>query len=82
MGNGNGNGNGDGGFSIKGSANSQGFSIKGRAGDVRELFPDRFATGGSGAGGGGRGGNAGKELFDQPVRSVRGSRKTAGDLFD
>lgn len=73
------NNNGDGGFSIKGSA-SQGFSIKGRAGDVKELFPDRFATGG-GSGSSGRGGNAGKELFDQPVRA-RGPRQKAGDLFD
>lgn len=73
------NNNGDGGFSIKGSA-SQGFSIKGRAGDVKELFPDRFATGGGG-GSSGRVGNAGKELFDQPVRA-RGPRQKAGDLFD
>lgn len=63
------------GFTIKGSAN-QGMSIKGRAGDVKELFPDRFSTGN-----GGRGGNAGKELFDQPVRA-RGPRQRAGDLFD
>ncbi|KAK5957396.1 hypothetical protein OHC33_001770 [Knufia fluminis] len=63
------------GFSIKGSAN-QGMSIKGRAGDVKELFPDRFSTGN-----GGRGGNRGKELFDQPVRA-RGPRQRAGDLFD
>ncbi|KAK5106228.1 hypothetical protein LTS08_000346 [Lithohypha guttulata] len=67
----NGNGNG---FSIKGSA-SQGMSIKGRADNVKELFPDRFSTGA----GGGR--NAGKELFDQPVR-IRGARQRAGDLFD
>lgn len=78
--NGNGNGNGDGGFSIKGSA-SQGFSIKGRAGgDVKELFPDRFAAG-TGTGSGGRSGNKGKELFDQPVRA-RGPRQKAGDLFE
>jgi len=63
------------GFSIKGSAN-QGMSIKGRAGDVKELFPDRFSTGNSG-----RGGNAGKELFDQPVRA-RVPRQRADDLFD
>lgn len=63
------------GFSIKGSA-TQGMSIKGRAGDVKELFPDRFSTG-SGA----RGANAGKELFDQPLRA-RGPRQRAGDLFD
>lgn len=66
--------NNDGGFSIKGSA-SQGISIKGRAGDVKELFPDRFTSGV------GRSGNAGKELFDQPVRP-RGPRQRAGDLFD
>lgn len=66
--------NGGDGFSIKGSA-SQGMSIKGRAGDVKELFPDRFASGT------GRSGNAGKELFNQPVRS-RGPRQKAGDLFD
>jgi len=65
------------GFSIKGSA-SQGMSIKGRA-DVKELFPDRFSTG-TGTGNGGKR-NAGKELFDQPVRS-RGPRQRAGDLFD
>lgn len=63
----------DGGFSIKGSA-TQGMSIKGRAGDVKELFPDRFSSGG-------RGVNAGKELFDQPIRN-RVSRQRAGDLFD
>ena len=63
------------GFSIKGSA-SQGMSIKGTA--VKELFPDRFS---SGTGAGAKRGNAGKELFDQPVR-IRGARQRAGDLFD
>lgn len=67
----------NGGLTIKGSA-SQGMSIKGRA-DVKELFPDRFSTGNATASGGKR--NAGKELFDQPVRA-RGPRQKAGDLFD
>ena len=66
------NGNGAG-FSIKGSA-SQGMSIKGTA--VKELFPERFSSGA-----GAKRGNAGKELFDQPVR-IRGARQRAGDLFD
>ena len=68
------NGNGSSGSSIKGSA-SQGMSIKGRADNVKELFPDRFSSGVGGRG------NAGKELFDQPVRA-RPMRQKAGDLFD
>lgn len=64
-GNGNGNGNG---FNIKGSG---GLSIKGRA-DVKELFPGQYDR---------SDGNAGKELFDQPVRERR-QRRQARDLFD
>lgn len=60
------------GFSIKGSA-SHGMSIKGRADNVKELFPDRFASGSR---------NVGKELFDQPVRAKTGRRNRATDLFD
>lgn len=65
----------NGGFSIKGTA-SQGFSIKGRADAqaVKELFPEQYSQSS-------RGMNAGKELFDQPVRN-RGPRQRAGDLFD
>ena len=60
------------GLSIKGSAgqSSGGLSIKGRA-DVKELFPDRYNSNK----------NAGRELFDQPVRERR-LRQTARDLFD
>lgn len=61
-----GNGNG---FNIKGSG---GLSIKGRA-DVKDLFPSQYDRSG--------GGNAGKELFDQPVRERR-QRRQARDLFD
>ena len=63
------NGNGSGGLNIRGAADqglsikgSGGFSIKGRAADVKELFPDQYAQGAT---------NAGKELFDQPVRERR-----------
>ena len=54
------------GMSIKGSADSGlsikghgGLSIKGRALEVKELFPDRYKK------------NEGKELFDEPVREKR-----------
>jgi hypothetical protein len=56
----------DQGFSIKGQG---GISIKGRALEVKELFPDQYKK------------NEGKELFDQPVREKR-VRHRAGDLFD
>lgn len=57
------------GLNIRGSAGEQGisikgaggFSIKGRAAEPKELFPDQY---------GGKG-NAGKELFDAPVRERR-----------
>jgi len=58
----------DQGFSIKGSG---GLSIKGRATEVKELFPQQYS----------REGNRGKELFDSPVRQ-KGRRQRAGDLFD
>lgn len=60
------------GLSIKGSAGqgSGGISIKGRA-EVKELFPDRYNANK----------NAGRELFDEPVRERR-VRQTARDLFD
>lgn len=66
------------GMSIKGSANHAdglsikghgGLSIKGRASEVKELFPERYKK------------NEGKELFDEPVREKR-VRRRAGDLFD
>lgn len=60
------------GISIKGSANgggSGGLSIKGRADQVKELFPNQYNS------------NAGRELFDEPVRN-RPTRRRAGDLFD
>ncbi|KIW87649.1 uncharacterized protein Z519_11623 [Cladophialophora bantiana CBS 173.52] len=61
---------GAGGFSIKGSG---GLSIKGRALEVKELFPNQYnRTSGR---------NEGKELFDEPVREKR-VRRRAGDLFD
>ena len=66
-----------GGLNIKGSSQGMtikghgGFSIKGRALEVKELFPERYK----------RGGNEGKELFDEPVREKR-VRHRAGDLFD
>lgn len=58
----------DGGLNIRGSAEQQGisikgaggFSIKGRAAEPKELFPDQYGKG-----------NAGKELFEQPVRDKR-----------
>jgi hypothetical protein len=57
-----------GGVSIRGSAEQKGisikgaggFSIKGRAAEPKELFPDQYGKA-----------NAGKELFDQPVRDKR-----------
>jgi hypothetical protein len=57
-----------GGLNIRGSAEQQGisikgaggFSIKGRAAEPKELFPDQYGKA-----------NAGKELFDQPVRDKR-----------
>ena len=73
-----------GGLSIKGSAGgagglaikgSGGLSIKGRALEVKELFPNQYSR----ANGGAR--NEGKELFDAPVREKR-VRRRAGDLFD
>jgi hypothetical protein len=58
------------GLSIKGTANgSGGLSIKGRADQVKELFPNQYGS------------NAGRELFDEPVRAKQ-SRRRAGDLFD
>lgn len=58
------------GINIKGTANgSGGLSIKGRADQVKELFPERYSN------------NAGRELFDEPVRA-RPARRRAGDLFD
>ena len=54
------------GLSIKGRS---GLSIKGRAMEAKELFPDRYKK------------NEGKELFDEPVREKR-VRHRAGDLFD
>jgi Nuclear cap-binding protein subunit 3 len=56
------------GLNIRGSADQQGisikgaggFSIKGRAAEPKELFPDQYGKG-----------NAGKELFDAPVRERR-----------
>ena len=65
------------GMNIKGSADSQGLSIKGHGGlsikgramEAKELFPDRYKK------------NQGKELFDEPVREKR-VRRRAGDLFD
>ncbi|KIW83432.1 hypothetical protein Z517_02677 [Fonsecaea pedrosoi CBS 271.37] len=59
-----------GGFSIKGSG---GLSIKGRALEVKELFPNQYNRS--------SGRNEGKELFDEPVREKR-VRRRAGDLFD
>lgn len=59
-------GSADSGLSIKGHG---GLSIKGRALEVKELFPDRYKK------------NEGKELFDEPVREKR-VRRRAGDLFD
>ncbi|ETN36933.1 uncharacterized protein HMPREF1541_07920 [Cyphellophora europaea CBS 101466] len=59
------------GISIKGSANGGGgeLNIKGRADQVKELFPERYKN------------NVGRELFDEPVREKR-PRRRAGDLFD
>jgi hypothetical protein len=59
-------GSADQGLSIKGHG---GMSIKGRALEVKELFPERYKK------------NEGKELFDEPVREKR-IRRRAGDLFD
>ncbi|OAP63648.1 hypothetical protein AYL99_02875 [Fonsecaea erecta] len=58
------------GFSIKGSG---GLSIKGRALEVKELFPNQYNRSSAR--------NEGKELFDEPVREKR-VRRRAGDLFD
>jgi hypothetical protein len=72
-----------GGLSIKGASDglaikgTGGLSIKGRALEPKELFPNQYRHGASG--GGGR--NEGKELFDEPVREKR-QRRRAGDLFD
>ena len=62
------------GLSIKGSG---GLSIKGRALEVKELFPNQYQRSSSASGGR----NEGKELFDEPVREKR-VRRRAGDLFD
>ena len=59
-------GSADNGLSIKGQG---GLSIKGRALEAKELFPERYKK------------NEGKELFDEPVREKR-VRRRAGDLFD
>ena len=59
-------GSADQGMSIKGHG---GLSIKGRALEVKELFPARYQK------------NEGKELFDEPVREKK-VRRRAGDLFD
>ncbi|KIX98861.1 uncharacterized protein Z520_05322 [Fonsecaea multimorphosa CBS 102226] len=66
-----GGGPGGGGFSIKGAG---GLSIKGRALEVKELFPNQYSRNSNGR-------NEGKELFDEPVREKR-VRRRAGDLFD
>ncbi|KAJ9615486.1 hypothetical protein H2200_001561 [Cladophialophora chaetospira] len=77
-------GGGGGGLNIKGASEglsikgSGGLSIKGRALEVKELFPNQYARGSSTSVGGG---NSGKELFDEPVREKR-VRRRAGDLFD
>ena len=74
--------NGGDGLSIKGASEglaikgSGGLSIKGRALEVKELFPNQYQKGGRGGGS-----NTGKELFDEPVREKR-VRRRAGDLFD
>ncbi len=74
---------GGGGLSIKGASEgltikgSGGLSIKGRALEVKELFPNQYQKG---AGSGGNN-NRGRELFDEPVREKR-VRRRAGDLFD
>lgn len=60
------------GFSIKGSG---GMSIKGRA-EVKELFPGQYSRQEASVSR-----NAGKELFDEPIREKR-IRRRAGDLFD
>lgn len=73
------------GLAIKGTAN-KGLNIKGRGMrikgmGVRELFPEKYATGGKG---GGTTRNEGKELFDHVLegRGNRGKgRVKAGDLF-
>ncbi|OCT48865.1 hypothetical protein CLCR_04794 [Cladophialophora carrionii] len=71
---------GGGGMSIKGASDglsikgSGGLSIKGRALEVKELFPNQYQKTGTGR-------NEGKELFDAPVREKR-VRRRAGDLFD
>jgi hypothetical protein len=71
---------GGGGLSIKGASDglsikgSGGLSIKGRALEVKELFPNQYQRTGTGR-------NEGKELFDEPVREKR-VRRRAGDLFD
>lgn len=64
----------NGGLNIRGSAN-QGMSIKGRAENVRELFPGRYSEDHS------KRGHARKELFDEKVRT-RAPKKQAFDLFD
>lgn len=64
----------NGGLNIRGSAH-QGMSIKGRAENVRELFPGRYSEEH------GKRGNARKELFDEKVRT-RAPKKQAFDLFD
>ena len=63
---------GAGGLAIKGSG---GLSIKGRALEVKELFPNQYQRRNEGVR------NEGKELFDAPVREKR-VRRRAGDLFD
>ena len=60
-------GSADQGLSIKGGG---GLSIKGRAMEAKELFPQLYKRT-----------NEGKELFDEPIREKR-VRRRAGDLFD
>lgn len=81
------NGGSGGGLNIKGASDSGnglaikgsgGLSIKGRALEVKELFPNQYQRGNTGVVGGR---NEGKELFDAPVREKR-VRRRAGDLFD
>ena len=73
-----------GGLSIKGASEglaikgTGGLSIKGRALEPKELFPNQYQGAAAGAA---VGRNEGKELFDQPVRERR-ERRRAGDLFD